>query len=177
MTGPEEHVILVDDRDRPIGTAEKLDAHRRGLLHRAFSIIVWDQHGRQLLQKRAAGKYHSGGLWTNTCCGHPRPGEGDASAAVRRLREEMGFECQLSPLGTVRYHAQLDNGLTEHEIVHVFRGFHNGPIAADPCEAEDYQWRTLDAIREDMAAAPDRYTVWYRQYIAEQWPMALSATA
>lgn len=177
MTSSQEHVILVDDGDRPIGTAEKLDAHRRGVLHRAFSIIVWDSHGRQLLQKRAAGKYHSGGLWTNTCCGHPRPGEGNQSAAERRLREEMGFECALAPLGMVRYHAHLDNGMTEHEIVHVFRGFYEGPIAADPFEAEGYQWRELGEIREDMALAPNRYTVWFRQYIAEQWPVAVAATA
>lgn len=169
-----EHVILVDDRDLPIGTAEKLDAHRRGLLHRAFSVIVWDNRGRQLLQRRASSKYHSGGLWTNTCCGHPRPGEDDAAAARRRLHEEMGFSCALEPLGTVRYLAHLDNGLTEHEIVHVFRGFYDGPVAADPAEAADYAWMTLADIRLDMAAVPSRYTVWYQQYIREQWPVAIS---
>ena len=120
--GDQELVVLVDDDDRIIGTAPKLDAHQSGALHRAFSIIVWDSAKRLLLQKRQAGKYHSGGLWTNACCGHPRPGEDVADAARRRLGEEMGFSCPLTNIGTIRYRAALDHSLTEHEIVHVFRG-------------------------------------------------------
>lgn len=169
-----ETLILVDDDDREIGTAEKIDAHRRALLHRAFSVIVWDGSARQLLQKRAVAKYHSGGLWTNACCGHPRPGEPVGAAARRRLGEEMGFACPLEWLGLVRYRAAFDNGLTEHEIVHVFRGTYHGRIAPDPTEAEGYQWRTLQGIRDDIAVAPDLFSVWFRRYIAEEWPMAIA---
>lgn len=172
MTTPES-LILVDADDRDIGVAEKIDAHRRGLLHRAFSVIIWDSVGRQLLQKRAAGKYHSGGLWTNACCGHPRPGEAVSSAAERRLGEEMGFTCTLERLGIVRYHIAFDNGLSEHEIVHVFRGRYDGPLAPHPTEAEGYQWCDLAAIQRDLAAAPERFSVWFQRYIAEEWPVAL----
>lgn len=177
MESTPETLILVDADDLEVGTAEKLDAHRRGLLHRAFSVIIWDPSGRQLLQKRAPAKYHSGGLWTNACCGHPRPGEPVEAAAVRRLGEEMGISCPLEWLGIVRYKARLDNGLTEHEVVHVFRGRYDGPIAPDPAEAESYRWCSLDSIRHAIAAAPDRYSVWFRQYIAEAWPMALARPA
>jgi len=169
-----EALILVDDEDCAVGVAEKMEAHRRGLLHRALSVIVWDPTGRQLLQKRASAKYHSGGLWTNACCGHPRPGEPVEAAAVRRLGEEMGFTCPLERLGVVRYRAEFDNGLTEHEIVHVFRGRYDGPVVPDPAEAEAYRWRSLDIIRRDVAAEPDRFSVWFRRYIAEEWPMALA---
>lgn len=168
-----EHLILVDGDDREIGTAEKLDAHRRGLLHRAFSVIIWDGNGRQLLQKRAAEKYHSGGLWTNTCCGHPRPGEPVEAAALRRLGEEMGFSCALDRLGTVQYEAAFGNGLSEHEIVHVFRGHYDGAIHPNPAEAEGYQWCTLEQIRVDSAAMPARFSVWFLRYISEEWPVAL----
>jgi isopentenyl-diphosphate delta-isomerase len=168
-----ETLILVDEHDREIGTAEKIDAHTRALLHRAFSIIVWDSNRRQLLQKRAATKYHSGGLWTNACCGHPRPGEAVEVAALRRLGEEMGFSCPLERLGTIRYHAAFDNGLSEHEIVHVFRGRYDGPLNPDPAEAEAYQWSALEKIRSDIAVVPDRYSVWFQRYIAEEWPVAL----
>lgn len=139
-----EQLILVDAEDREVGTAEKIDAHRRGLRHRAFSVIIWDSAGRQLLQKRSAAKYHSGGLWTNACCGHPRPGEPVAAAAQRRLGEEMGFNCPLEWLGIVQYHAAFDNGLCEHEVVHVFRGCHDGSVAPDLMEAEAHQWLGLE---------------------------------
>jgi isopentenyl-diphosphate delta-isomerase len=172
-----EAVILVDTDDQEIGTAEKLDAHRRGQLHRAFSVIVWDGAGRQLLQKRAAAKYHSGGLWTNACCGHPRPGEPVAAAAQRRLGEEMGFGCALEWLGIVQYHAAFDNGLSEHEVVHVFRGLYEGPVSPDPSEAEGYQWCDLARLRDDTAAVPDRFSVWFLRYVAEEWPMALRPPA
>lgn len=173
MDIPHETLILVDDDDREIGTAEKLDAHRRALLHRAFSVIIWDKAGRQLLQKRAVTKYHSGGLWTNACCGHPRPGEPVAAAAQRRLGEEMGISCPLEWLGIVQYHAAFDNGLSEHEIVHVFRGRYDGAIRPDPAEAEGYEWLSLDELRSDIAAVPDRYSVWFQRYMAEEWPVAL----
>ncbi|MEQ1670458.1 MAG: isopentenyl-diphosphate Delta-isomerase [Hyphomicrobium sp.] len=168
-----EFVILVDDTDRETGVAEKLDAHRRGALHRAFSIIIWDAAGRMLLQQRAASKYHSGGLWTNTCCGHPRPGEDVHAAASRRLVEEMGLNCPLTPLGSITYRAEFDNGLIEHEIVHVFRGLHDGAVTPNPDEADGYSWRTLDDVRRDVDAAPNNYSVWFRQYVAAEWPTAM----
>lgn len=175
MGAVEEFMILVDGDDRETGVLEKMETHRQGLLHRAFSVIVWDSQGRLLLQKRARTKYHSGGLWTNACCGHPRPGEDVAAAALRRLEEEMGFRCRLTPLGTIRYRAALDDGLSEHEIVHVFRGVFEGSIAPEPAEADGFQWARLDDIRTDIAATPERYSVWFRQYVAAEWPMALTA--
>jgi isopentenyl-diphosphate delta-isomerase len=170
----EELIVLVDTDDTVVGTAPKLPAHREGALHRAFSVIIWDNSGRQLVQRRHAGKYHSGGLWTNACCGHPRPGEDVAAAALRRLNEEMGFTCPLENLGTIEYRAELNDGMTEHELVHVFRGVYDGVIAPDPSEVEGYYWAPLEEIRADIAAMPQRFSVWFRQYIAAQWPMALT---
>ena len=132
MAETSELMILVDEDDREIGIADKLETHRRGALHRAISVIVWDSAGRLLLQKRAAGKYHSGGSWTNACCGHPRPGEDVEAAALRRLEEEMGFTCPLESLGTIRYRAELDHGMIEHELVHMFRGLYDGTDRAEP---------------------------------------------
>lgn len=169
-----EMLILVDTADRETGTAEKLDAHRRGLLHRAFSVIVWDSKGRMLLQQRDSKKYHSGGTWTNTCCGHPRPGEATDTAALRRLQEEMGFTCALTPLGTISYRAEFDNGLIENELVHVYRGLYEGSVTPDPAEAQAYAWATLEEIRQDISKAPDRYSVWFRKYVAAEWPTALA---
>ena len=174
MRDQQELMVLVDAGDQVIGTAGKLEAHRAGSLHRAFSVIVWDGMGRQLLQKRYVRKYHSGGLWTNACCGHPRPGEDIGAAARRRLEEEMGFVCPLAPLGTITYRAELDSGMTEHEIVHVFRGLYDGTVAPNPLEAEGYQWASLEQVRADSAAMPERYSVWFRRYVAAQWPMALA---
>jgi isopentenyl-diphosphate delta-isomerase len=171
MRDDEELILLVDADDRIIGTGEKLETHRRGALHRAFSVIVWNSAGRLLLQKRAAGKYHSGGLWTNACCGHPRPKENVRTAACRRLREEMGFTCKLSPLGTITYRAELDGGMVEHELVHVFRGFYDGAVTPDPAEAEDYRWLSLADVRADMTSGPERYSVWLREYLSAQWPL------
>ena len=168
-----EHVILVDADDRKTGTAEKLDAHRRGALHRAFSVIVWDSAGRMLLQQRAASKYHSAGLWTNTCCGHPRPGEDTAVAAARRLDEEMALLCPLTPLGTFSYRAAFENGLIENEVVHVYRGRHDGAVTPNPDEADAFDWRTLDEVRRDVALAPEHYSVWFRHYVAAKWPTAM----
>ena len=175
MRDTEELMVLVDADDRVLGTEGKLAAHRSGALHRAFSIIIWDKAGRQLIQKRARGKYHSGGLWTNACCGHPRPGEDVDAAAPRRLEEEMGFVCKLESLGTILYRAQLAGGLWEHELVHVFRGIFEGPVAPDPAEVEDYRWAHLEDLRADIAAEPEAFSVWFRQYVAAQWPMALTA--
>jgi len=167
-----EDVILVDPADREIGTEEKLKAHQRGELHRAFSVMVWDSRGRLLLQRRQVGKYHSGGLWTNSCCGHPRPGEPVGDAAARRLMEEMRIACPLTPIGTFTYRAELDAGLTEHELVHVFRGLYDGPVAPDPNECDGFSWSSPDAIRRQIAAAPQSFSVWFKKYVDAGWPVA-----
>lgn len=173
MQDSEEMIVLVDADDRIIGTGDKIETHRKGALHRAFSVMVWNSTGRLLVQKRASRKYHSGGLWTNACCGHPRPEEEIAAAACRRLEEEMGFACKLSPLGIITYRAELDGGMIEHELVHVFRGLHDGKVAPDADEAEDYRWASPAEIRADLAAMPERYSAWFREYFAARWPLAL----
>lgn len=158
----EEQVILVDDRDHPIGVAEKMLAHREGLLHRAFSIFVTNAQGELLLQKRASSKYHSGGLWTNTCCSHPRPEETIQAAARRRLQEEMGFSCQLREIFSFTYRAELDLELSEHEFDHVFWGEFNGEPILNPEEAEDFRWIGINNLRADIQAYPDHYTSWLK---------------
>jgi isopentenyl-diphosphate delta-isomerase len=155
----EERVVLVDAEDRAIGTAEKLRAHQTGELHRAVSVFVLDEKGRVLLQRRAAGKYHSAGKWSNTCCGHPRPGEDPRAAAERRLREEMGVTCGLRSVGYFVYRAEV-GGLVEHELDHVFIGEFDGEPNANPAEVDDWAWMGLRELRADCAARPERYTVW-----------------
>lgn len=166
----EEQVVLVDEADRPLGTLPKLQAHREGRLHRALSVVVRDSDGRFLLQKRHRGKYHSGGLWTNTCCSHPRPGEPVRDAARRRLAEEMGISGEPQYLLTTLYRAELDNGLVEHELVHVFGCLHDGPVHPDPTEAEGYAWMTPEELEADMSARPERYSYWFRLYFREHRP-------
>jgi isopentenyl-diphosphate delta-isomerase len=168
MTSDHDPVILVDENDFETGTAEKLDAHRRGLRHRAISALVHNSAGEFLLQRRAAAKYHSGGLWTNACCSHPYPGESVADAAQRRLMEEMGVACALKPLFRFSYRADVPGGLIENEVVHVFGGAHDGPVKPDPAEVDGYKWITLDALNADLKARPDAYTVWFRHYVAER---------
>lgn len=170
-----EQVILVDDADQETGATEKLEAHRLGLLHRAFSIMVWDGSGRMLLQKRAIAKYHSGGLWTNACCGHPRPGESPANAAVRRLNEELGFSCSIEPIGLFRYRSEVGGGLTEHELVHIYRGTYDGPIHPDPAECDGYSWMPPEDFRIGVVQSPQRYTAWFAKYVAAGWPVTLNA--
>jgi isopentenyl-diphosphate Delta-isomerase len=158
----EEQVVLVDENDRPLGTAPKMAAHEAGQLHRAFSVFVFHPDGRVLLQQRAHSKYHSGGLWTNTCCSHPRPDEDVAQAAHRRLREEMGFDCDLRAAFTFVYRAELDRGLTEHEYDHVFLGEFSGEPALDPDEAAAWRWVEPAALNSELAAEPQDFTVWFR---------------
>ena len=155
-----ERVTVVDALDRALGGAGKLEAHESGTLHRAVSVLVTDGDGRVLLQRRAAGKYHSAGLWTNSCCGHPRPGESAAAAAGRRLFEEMAVRCPLEPAGTFHYRAELPGGLVEHEIDHVFVGRWRGEPAPDPGEADAWRWAELAELRRDVCEHPARYTVW-----------------
>ena len=144
----DEQVILVDADDDEIGISPKLRAHETGELHRAVSVFVFDADGRVLLQRRAAGKYHSAGLWSNTCCGHPRPGETARAAALRRLREEMGVECALEPRGSFSYRAILGNGLVEHEIDHLFVGTFQGSPAPDASEVAEWRWMDLNDVLE-----------------------------
>jgi isopentenyl-diphosphate delta-isomerase len=164
-----EVVVLVDADDRSIGTMAKLEAHRRGLLHRAISVVVRDSGNRLLLQQRARNKYHSGGLWTNTCCSHPRPGEAVADAAARRLVEEMGFACSLSFLFPVRYCAPVSNGLVENELVHVFGGQFDGAPDPDPQEVMAWCWKDRSELAKDLEKQPANYTVWFRKYCREHW--------
>jgi isopentenyl-diphosphate Delta-isomerase len=155
-------LVLVDADDREIGIVEKMSAHREGALHRAFSIFVFDRSGRLLLQRRALNKYHSGGLWSNTCCSHPAPGERPIDAAHRRLEEEMGFDCDLTGGYAFTYRADVGNGLVEHELDHVFVGRFDGEPRPDATEVHGWTWKSVDEIRRDVSAQPSRYTVWFR---------------
>lgn len=167
MEEREERVVLVDASDTVVGSHGKLGAHEEGLLHRALSVFVFDGRGRLLLQRRATGKYHSGGLWTNTCCSHPRPGEGVVEAAHRRLREEMGFDCPLAPACSFVYRAELDNGLIEHELDHVLVGRFDGEPRPDPLEADGWRWAALAEVEADLASSPGRYSAWLPAALAE----------
>ncbi|MHC5112268.1 MAG: isopentenyl-diphosphate Delta-isomerase [Planctomycetota bacterium] len=160
-----EEVILVDEEDRQIGVSEKLAAHRDGgRLHRAFSVFVFNREGRLLLQRRAATKYHFGGLWTNSCCGHPRPGETTAGAAARRMQEELGFTAAVQPLFTHAYQAKdASSGLTENEIDHVMRSEYEGPVTPDPAEIDAFAWRFPREILADVESNPAAYTPWFRE--------------
>lgn len=157
-----DHVILVDEHDRATGVAEKMLAHRDGLLHRAFSVFLFNRHGELLLQQRALGKYHSGGLWTNTCCSHPRPGETLTAAVVRRLAEEMGITCFTRKAFDFIYHAQLEKGVIEHELDHVYIGEYDGEVVPDPSEVMAFRWIGLPALEQELAQAPQRFTVWFK---------------
>jgi len=157
-----EKVILVDEMDNVVGEMEKMEAHKKGILHRAFSVFVFDAKNRLLLQRRAFGKYHSPGLWTNTCCSHPRIGESVLQAAHRRLNEEMGFDCPMDSVFTFIYQAKFDNGLTEHELDHVFIGFSNDVPLINTEEVDEYKWMTLPEIARSIRLNPESYTVWFR---------------
>jgi isopentenyl-diphosphate delta-isomerase len=152
----------VDEHDHELGTMEKLQAHREGRLHRAFSVFVFDRAGRLLLQQRAASKYHSAGLWSNTCCGHPRPEEPVESAAARRLHEEMGFRAELAPLFHFVYRAELGSGMVEHELDHVLVGRFEGDPRPAPDEAEAWRWMKFDALIVSIVREPQAYTAWLR---------------
>lgn len=164
-----EQLILVDGQDNVIGTCEKLEAHQKGLLHRAFSILLFNKKGDMLLQKRFSGKYHSGGLWTNACCGHPRPGEDTKAAAIRRMREELGMTCPLDESFTFSYKVPFDNGLIEHEFVHVYRGVYEGNFDPNPKEVEDLKWVSLPNLLGDISLNPRYYTAWFQLYCLEKW--------
>jgi isopentenyl-diphosphate Delta-isomerase len=165
----DEFVTLVDADDNVVGTGEKLRVHRDGTLHRAFSIFVFDTGRQLLLQRRARHKYHSASLWSNTCCGHPRPGEATDAAAARRLTEEMGFACDLSPAFRTLYRAELPGAMVEHEVDQVLIGMFDGTPSPDPLEVDEYLWLPLDELRRRIAAAPADYTVWLKLLLANDY--------
>lgn len=162
----EIRVILVDEHDKEIGTEEKLQAHKDGLLHRAFSIFVFNSKGEMLIQKRAEGKYHSGGLWSNTCCSHPRPDEKLNEAIHRRLQEEMGFDCELTEKFTFIYKVNFGkvNGMdmNEHEYLHVYSGVSDAIPVVNPEEASEYKWISRQDLLDDLRDNPGNYTYWFK---------------
>lgn len=156
-------VILVDENDSEIGYLNKLEAHKKGMLHRAFSILIFNSAGELLLQKRAANKYHSAGLWTNTCCSHPMPNEPMADAVQRRLKEEMGLECDTNFAYKFLYRAALDQGLIEHELDYVFIGTCDDKPVMNAEEVSDWQFVSLADLRKDLVKNPAAYTFWFKE--------------
>jgi isopentenyl-diphosphate delta-isomerase len=157
-----EQVILVDQNDQQIGLMEKIEAHEKALLHRAFSVFIINKKGELMLQQRALEKYHSPGLWTNTCCSHQRDGETSLAAGNRRMHEEMGFSCELKELFSFIYKAPFDNGLTEHELDHVMIGYYEDAPVINPEEVASWKWMKIEAVKEDIAQNPAIYTAWFK---------------
>jgi len=156
-----EEVVLVNEKDEPVGTMEKMAAHEQAILHRAFSVFVFNNNGDVLMQQRAFSKYHSGGLWTNTCCSHPRPGEEVLAAATRRLQEEMGFTTSLTKAFDFTYKADFENGLTEHEFDHVFTGNYDGLIHFNTDEVAAYAFIPAQDLEQQIEETPERFTAWF----------------
>ena len=156
-----EEVILVNESDIPVGSMEKMEAHRKALLHRAFSVFIFNSKGEMLLQQRAMGKYHSAGLWTNACCSHPRPGEETHAAALRRLVEELGFTTLLEKSFDFTYRSEFGNGLTEYEFDHVFTGVYDGEVHPDRAEVSDHCFRDPATIARELVLYPEKYTSWF----------------
>ncbi|MBW5890971.1 isopentenyl-diphosphate Delta-isomerase [Pectobacterium polaris] len=169
---PLTEVVLVDENDRPTGVMEKQEAHVKGALHRAITVYVFNSRQQLLLQQRAEEKYHSGGLWSNTCCSHPAPGEETLQAAHRRLYEEMGLRCALTPMFTLTYRLPLDNGLIEHELGHVYFGVTDDVPQINPDEVSNYAYQSIDEIAQRMVATPEQFTAWFQLTFAripEYW--------
>lgn len=154
-------VILVNSNDEEIGSMEKLEAHQKGILHRAFSVFIFNDRYELLLQKRALDKYHSGGLWTNTCCSHPSPGDGLLAAAKRRLIEEMGIRAPLEIISSFIYKAAFENGLIEHEFDHILIGRYNDEVEINPMEVMDYKWISITDLNKEVSRHPDEFTIWF----------------
>lgn len=157
-----EYVILVDENDQELGLMEKIEAHEKGLLHRAFSIFLFNDKNELLLQKRAHSKYHSGGLWTNTCCSHPRSEESILDASHRRLMEEMGIKSEMKEAFSFIYRAEFDNGLSEHELDHVVIGTFSGEPIVNSKEVADWKYMPMNELEADMKSRPEKYTAWFR---------------
>ena len=157
----EQQVILVNEKDEITGTAGKMEAHQKGLLHRAFSVFVFNSNGEMLLQRRAINKYHSGGLWTNACCSHPLAGEEIKEAAKRRIKEEMGFEADVTKNFDFVYKANFSNDLIEYEFDHVFVSEYDGPVPYNKEEVMDICYKTMKDIRDALKDQPQNYTAWF----------------
>ena len=157
-----EMVILVDKHDNQLGLMEKIEAHKKAVLHRAFSVFILNDNNELLIQQRALSKYHSPALWTNTCCSHPRDGESVLDAGARRLKEEMGFETKLDSLLSFIYRAKFNNGLTEHEFDHVLFGYYNDDPSINKLEVMDWKWVNLDFLKNDIITNSDLYTIWFK---------------
>ena len=157
-----EMVILVDKHDNQLGLMEKIEAHKKAVLHRAFSVFILNDNNELLIQQRALSKYHSPALWTNTCCSHPRDGESVLDAGARRLKEEMGFETKLDSLLSFVYRAKFDNGLTEHEFDHVLFGYYNDDPSINKLEVMDWKWVNLDFLKNDIITNSELYTIWFK---------------
>lgn len=176
----EQQVIMVDEHDEPVGLMEKMEAHRNGILHRAFSIFIFDGKGRMLLQQRAPQKYHGGGLWTNACCSHPYPEENVEHAAGRRLQEEMGIQTPLEKIFHFTYYAKVENNLIEHEFDHVFAGSFEGEIHPNADEVADYTYLELWEVKRDLEMRPERFTSWFKiafPRIEEWWTKQFEGVA
>ena len=158
----EEHVILVNEKDQEIGLMPKLEAHQKAVLHRAFSVFIFNSENELMLQQRASDKYHSPNLWTNTCCSHQRSGESNIQAGVRRLYEEMGFTTSLKEITSFIYKAPFDNGLTEHELDHIMVGYYNEDPVINSDEVEDWKWMKIEDVKKDISLNPDLYTAWFK---------------
>lgn len=170
----EEHVVLVNKKDEKIGLMPKQEAHEKGILHRAFSVFVFNDKKELMLQKRAVHKYHSPDLWTNTCCSHQRDGETSTEAGKRRLQEEMGFSVPLKNSGSFIYKASFDNGLTEHEFDHILVGNYNNDPEINPNEVADWKWMTMENIKTEIKNHPEKYTIWFK-IIFDEFHKKLSA--
>jgi isopentenyl-diphosphate delta-isomerase len=157
-----EKVILVDQSDNKIGLMDKMEAHEKGVLHRAFSVFIFNKNNELMLQKRAHSKYHSPGLWTNTCCSHQRDGESNIEAGKRRLLEEMGFTTELAETTSFIYKAAFDNDLIEHELDHILIGSFENPPNINKIEVDSWRWMQLEDIKEDIEINPNNYTVWFK---------------
>ncbi|AYL95190.1 isopentenyl-diphosphate Delta-isomerase [Mucilaginibacter celer] len=168
-------IVIVDKNGQGIGTMEKMAAHRVGALHRAFSVFVFNSRGQLLLQQRALDKYHSGGLWTNTCCSHPRLGELTLDAAHRRLQEEMGFDCELKELFQFSYRHEFENGLIEHEYDHVFVGMSDEMPRPDAAEVAGFRYMETDLLILELLKQPDDYTAWFKICLEQVVEMYCSA--
>ncbi len=158
----EEQVILVNENDEQIGLMPKMEAHEKAVLHRAFSVFVFNEKNELMLQQRAADKYHSPLLWTNTCCSHQRDGESNLEAGKRRLQEEMGFVCELEEKTSFIYKAPFDNGLTEHELDHIMVGSYSKNPVINREEVESFKWMTLEEVKDDITLNPQIYTEWFK---------------